>query len=143
MHAGYARVVCALYAFAVALSSPSRCAGAYFLSFVCDELDGRFARLLGQTSTFGAVLDMVTDRLATTCLLAVLCVLYPGWHLPFLLLIMLDVFSHWFQMYASLAAGSTSHKVRQQWVQLVAGSPWHMVGQRGPQGGAPSPPAIQ
>ena len=31
-------------------------------SFVCDELDGRFARKFGQTSTLGAVLDMVTDR---------------------------------------------------------------------------------
>ena len=33
-------------------------------SFVCDELDGRFARLLHQTSTLGIVLDMVTDRCA-------------------------------------------------------------------------------
>lgn len=30
--------------------------------FVCDELDGRFARMLNQSSTFGVVLDMVTDR---------------------------------------------------------------------------------
>jgi phosphatidylserine synthase len=33
-----------------------------FPSFVCDELDGRFARMLNQSSVFGAVLDMVTDR---------------------------------------------------------------------------------
>ena len=32
--------------------------------FVCDELDGRFARMLDQSSTFGVVLDMVTDRCA-------------------------------------------------------------------------------
>jgi len=32
--------------------------------FVCDELDGRAARTFDQTSTFGAVLDMVTDRSA-------------------------------------------------------------------------------
>lgn len=31
-------------------------------SFVCDELDGRAARTFNQMSTFGAVLDMVTDR---------------------------------------------------------------------------------
>lgn len=30
--------------------------------FVCDELDGRAARTFNQASTFGAVLDMVTDR---------------------------------------------------------------------------------
>ena len=28
-----------------------------------------------------------------------------------ILLIFLDVFSHWFQMYASLASGATTHKV--------------------------------
>lgn len=60
--AGYARVAAALYAFAVAFTSPFQCVAAYFLSFVCDELDGRFARMFNQTSTFGAVLDMVTDR---------------------------------------------------------------------------------
>lgn len=30
--------------------------------FVADETDGRFARKYNQTSTLGAVLDMVTDR---------------------------------------------------------------------------------
>lgn len=30
--------------------------------FVCDDLDGRFARMLKQNSTLGVVLDMVTDR---------------------------------------------------------------------------------
>ncbi len=31
-------------------------------SFVADETDGRLARKYKQTSTLGAVLDMVTDR---------------------------------------------------------------------------------
>lgn len=35
---------------------------------------------------------MVTDRLATTCLLAVLAVRWPACHLPALLLIWLDIF---------------------------------------------------
>ena len=35
---------------------------------------------------------MVTDRVATACLLAVLGVRYPRFHLAFLLLIMLDIF---------------------------------------------------
>lgn len=79
---------------------------------MCDELDGRFARMLNQCSTLGSVLDMVTDRVATSCLLAVLCVLYPRLLLPLLALLMLDIFSHWFQMYSTLAMGSASHKVR-------------------------------
>lgn len=32
--------------------------------FVCDELDGRFARMLNQSTMLGTVLDMVTDRCA-------------------------------------------------------------------------------
>lgn len=31
---------------------------------MCDELDGRFARALHQTSSLGLMLDMVTDRYA-------------------------------------------------------------------------------
>lgn len=107
---GYARVVAAIYAFGVALSDPAATVLAYFASFVCDELDGRFARKFNQSSTFGAVLDMVTDRVATTCLLAILCAVYPAWLLPCLLLIMLDISSHWFQMYSTLAMGATTHK---------------------------------
>ena len=100
----------ALYAFSVARSDPGRCFLFYLASFVCDELDGRFARMFNQTSTLGAVLDMVTDRVATSCLLAVLCYLYPAWQPVLLSLLMLDIFSHWFQMYATLAMGSATHK---------------------------------
>lgn len=39
-----------------------------------------------------AVLDMVTDRVATTCLLAVLCTRFPAYALPALVLIGLDIF---------------------------------------------------
>lgn len=107
---GYGRVAFAAYAFAVARRSPGAMIGAYLLSFVCDELDGRAARLLGQTSTLGQVLDMVTDRVATTCLLGTLGALWPPALLPCLLLVALDIASHWFHMYASLAAGASTHK---------------------------------
>lgn len=82
----------------------------YGASFVCDELDGRFARMLDQTSTFGSVLDMVTDRVATSCLLAILCSMYPSYQFLMLSLLMLDIFSHWFQTYATLAMGEHTHK---------------------------------
>lgn len=52
--AGYARVAAALYAFAVALQHPTAAVLAYVASFVCDELDGRFARKLNQCSTLGS-----------------------------------------------------------------------------------------
>ncbi|KAL6768283.1 CDP-diacylglycerol-inositol 3-phosphatidyltransferase 1 [Auxenochlorella protothecoides] len=107
---GYARIAFALYGFAVASTSPGAMVLSYALSFVCDELDGRFARMLNQTSTLGQVLDMVTDRVATSCLLATLCMLFPAWHLAFVVLLGLDIFSHWFQMYSTLACGVSSHK---------------------------------
>ncbi|RYR22669.1 hypothetical protein Ahy_B03g067974 isoform D [Arachis hypogaea] len=67
--------------------------------FVCDAVDGWAARKFNQVSTFGAVLDMVTDRISTACLLVVLSQVYkPG--LIFLSLLALDIASHWLQMYS-------------------------------------------
>lgn len=99
-----------LYAFAVAHKSPLHCMAAYFVGFCCDELDGRFARMFQQTSRFGAVLDMVTDRISTTGLLALLCLYAPNYCTGWISLICLDLASHWFQMYASLVCGEVSHK---------------------------------
>jgi hypothetical protein len=62
-------------------------------------------------------------RVATTGLLALLCCTYPALHLVFISLISLDIFSHWFQMYASLLAGSSTHKVRTQRRQLMGRIP--------------------
>nr|GMC46374.1 probable CDP-diacylglycerol--inositol 3-phosphatidyltransferase 2 [Ipomoea batatas]GMC55583.1 probable CDP-diacylglycerol--inositol 3-phosphatidyltransferase 2 [Ipomoea batatas] len=60
-------------------------------------------------STFGAVLDMVTDRISTACLLVILSQVYRP-SLIFLSLLALDIGSHWLQMYSSFLAGKTSHK---------------------------------
>ncbi|KAJ8436034.1 hypothetical protein Cgig2_007692 [Carnegiea gigantea] len=60
-------------------------------------------------STFGAVLDMVTDRISTACLLVTLTQVYrPG--LIFLSLLALDIASHWLQMYSTFLSGKASHK---------------------------------
>jgi CDP-diacylglycerol--inositol 3-phosphatidyltransferase len=131
---GYARIALALTAFAVADRMPGTCVALYGLSFVMDELDGRFARLLGQTSTLGAVLDMVTDRVATTGLASILYArairmvdggggtahLAVGLCLLLFGLVALDIFSHWFHMYAILATKGfgTSHK------DTSASQPW-------------------
>lgn len=107
---GYLRVVFALAAFSVANLDPLLFVAFYFGSFACDELDGRFARKFNQTSIFGAVLDMVTDRVATCGLISILCAAYQSWQPVLVGLMMLDVFSHWFQMYATLASGNKTHK---------------------------------
>lgn len=55
---------------------------------------------------------MVTDRVATAALLASLsgAAEYAPLRLQFLALMVLDVGSHWFQMYAQLLVGADSHK---------------------------------
>ncbi|PKA55951.1 CDP-diacylglycerol--inositol 3-phosphatidyltransferase 1 [Apostasia shenzhenica] len=103
------RVLLNIVAFAMCFSRKWLFAILYFISFMCDGVDGWFARKLNQVSTFGAVLDMVTDRVSTACLLAILSQLYrPG--LIFLLLLGLDVASHWLQMYSTFLSGKSSHK---------------------------------
>uniref|UniRef100_A0A7S2NIS6 CDP-diacylglycerol--inositol 3-phosphatidyltransferase n=1 Tax=Haptolina brevifila TaxID=156173 RepID=A0A7S2NIS6_9EUKA len=107
---GYVRVVLALIGYSYALSDYHVTISAYLVSQLLDAADGYAARVLGQSSKFGAVLDMVTDRASTTCLCVVLGRLYPDWILGLVMLVMLDMFSHWYHMYASLVQGSSSHK---------------------------------
>ncbi|KAK3020988.1 hypothetical protein RJ639_047537, partial [Escallonia herrerae] len=56
--------------------------------------------------TFRAVLDMVTNRISTACLLVILS--QPG--LVFLSLLALDIASRWLQMYSTFLVGKVSHK---------------------------------
>ncbi|XP_074311258.1 CDP-diacylglycerol--inositol 3-phosphatidyltransferase 1-like [Silene latifolia] len=106
---GYIRVLMNCVAFAICYSHKHIFAVLYFVSFVCDGIDGWFARKLNQVSTLGAVLDMVTDRISTACLLVLLSQIYrPG--LIFLSLLALDIASHWFQMYSTFLSGKATHK---------------------------------
>ncbi|KAL2512475.1 putative CDP-diacylglycerol--inositol 3-phosphatidyltransferase 2 [Abeliophyllum distichum] len=106
---GYIRIIMNCYAFAICFEDKYLFSVLYFISFACDALDGWFARKLNQVSTFGAVLDMVTDRISTACLLVILSQVYrPGF--IFLSLLALDIASHWLQMYSSFLVGKTSHK---------------------------------
>ncbi|GMP93790.1 hypothetical protein CsSME_00043491 [Camellia sinensis var. sinensis] len=106
---GYIRVLMNCFAFYICFSDKKLFSVLYFVSFVCDALDGWFARKFNQVSTFGAVLDMVTDRISTACLLVILSQIYrPG--LVFLSLLALDIASHWLQMYSTFLVGKVSHK---------------------------------
>ncbi|KAF0694748.1 Aste57867_14424 [Aphanomyces stellatus] len=98
---GYTRVALTAYSFYVALDDWQTAIVCYAISFICDFFDGYFARWFNQCSTFGAVLDMVTDRCSTAGLLVILSHLYPDQKLVFLFLMVLDFSSHWYHMYAS------------------------------------------
>ena len=91
---------------------PRRCSFLYSISCLLDALDGMAARKFQQSTRFGAVLDMVTDRCATACLLAFLSTAKPAYSIIFQLLIALDFSSHYMHMYATLVMGGQgqSHK---------------------------------
>ncbi|KAK3028554.1 hypothetical protein RJ639_039076 [Escallonia herrerae] len=76
--AGYIRILLNCVAFALCFYEKKLFSLQYFISFVCDALDGWFARKFNQVPvlTFGAVLDMVTDRISTACLLVILSQVY-------------------------------------------------------------------
>lgn len=74
-------------------------------------MDGLAARHFDQVTKFGAILDMVTDRVSTVGLLGLLCSISPRYCSVWIVLMALDLSAHWFQVYASLAAGRASHKV--------------------------------
>ncbi|KAK4285320.1 hypothetical protein QN277_002032 [Acacia crassicarpa] len=106
---GYIRVIVNCAAFYICFRNRILFCILYFFSFVCDAVDGWCARKFNQVSTFGAVLDMITDRISTACLLVILSQIYkPG--LIFLSLLALDIASHWLQMYSTFLLGKDSHK---------------------------------
>lgn len=111
---GYIRVLTALAAFHYAFARPLLFFVFYSISYALDAVDGVTARRFHQTSSFGALLDMVTDRVATAGLLSILAALAHdngdarfvttlGFSCPYstiyLFLMVLDVASHWVQMY--------------------------------------------
>jgi CDP-diacylglycerol--inositol 3-phosphatidyltransferase len=66
---GYCRIVLAVASLYYMNLHPRTCSLLYSVSCLLDALDGYAARYLDQSTRFGAVLDMVTDRCTTACLL--------------------------------------------------------------------------
>ncbi|XP_061159369.1 CDP-diacylglycerol--inositol 3-phosphatidyltransferase isoform X1 [Syngnathus typhle] len=107
---GYARIVLALVSFLLMPCCPIPASLCYMLSGLLDAFDGHAARALNQSTQFGAMLDMLTDRCATMCLLVNLALLYPSYAFLFQLSMCLDIASHWLHLHSSTVKGSASHK---------------------------------
>ncbi|GAP85695.1 putative CDP-alcohol phosphatidyltransferase [Rosellinia necatrix] len=109
---GYFRIVLAIASLYYMPLHPRTCSLLYSISCLLDALDGYAARYFNQSTRFGAVLDMVTDRCTTSCLLVFLSSAFPRWAIVFQGLISLDFASHYLHMYATLAMGGSaeSHK---------------------------------
>lgn len=107
---GFARVVLGIASLFYMNDQPYVAMTLYWLSAFLDVFDGMAARHFNQSTSFGAVLDMVSDRCTTLCLIMNCAMFYPGYLLAFQLLVVLDISSHWLQMYSSMMKGKTSHK---------------------------------
>jgi len=107
---GYSRIIFACLAFYYMFDSYVLFFIFYSLSAILDIADGHAARAFNQCSKFGAVLDMVTDRASTSCLIVVLSVFYPKYLLFYQFLIALDIMSHFAHIFSSLSHGAASHK---------------------------------
>ena len=109
---GYSRIILAIASLYYMPLHPRTCSLLYSISCLLDALDGIAARYFQQSTKFGAVLDMVTDRCTTACLLVFLASAFPRWSILFQGLISLDLASHYMHMYATLSMGGSgqSHK---------------------------------
>ncbi|KAK7206801.1 CDP-alcohol phosphatidyltransferase-domain-containing protein [Myxozyma melibiosi] len=107
---GYSRVILALASLGFMAYHPKACTWLYSISCLLDAFDGMAARRFNQSTRFGAILDMVTDRCTTSCLICFLSARYPSWSIFYQCLISLDLASHYMHMYAMLSSGVQSHK---------------------------------
>ncbi|EYE96716.1 CDP-alcohol phosphatidyltransferase family protein [Aspergillus ruber CBS 135680] len=92
---GYTRVIFAIASLYYMPLHPRTCFLLYSISRLLDALDGAAARRLGQCTQFGAVLDMITDRCTTTCLLMFIASAFPRWSIVLQGWISLDYSNHY------------------------------------------------
>lgn len=107
---GYGRIILALLSF---YFMPTNCLAAsicYGVSAILDAFDGHAARMFNQSTKFGAMLDQLTDRCGTMCLLVVLAQFYPRYTFWLQLSMAVDIASHWLHLHTSLLSGKDNHK---------------------------------
>ncbi|KAK2580111.1 hypothetical protein KPH14_012389 [Odynerus spinipes] len=107
---GYGRVILALISFYFMPSNYVIASSCYIISALLDAVDGHAARYFNQSTKFGAILDQLTDRVGTMCLLATLCMFYPSYSFWFQLSMAIDIACHWIYLHTTLLQGKTSHK---------------------------------
>uniref|UniRef100_T1J2Q7 CDP-diacylglycerol--inositol 3-phosphatidyltransferase n=1 Tax=Strigamia maritima TaxID=126957 RepID=T1J2Q7_STRMM len=107
---GYTRIILALISCYFMPTDYVTATSCYILSAFLDVFDGYAARWLNQSTKFGAMLDQLTDRCTTMCLLVVLSYFYPAYIFWFQLSMALDIAGHWIHLHATVMQGKTSHK---------------------------------
>ena len=108
---GYFRILLMFLSYTFSETSPLGFLSCYFTSQFLDMFDGMAARKFNQSTKFGAMLDMVTDRCSTIGLMLILSHKLPQYTILCHIFVWIDICSHWAHMLAQLQAGSTSHKL--------------------------------
>ncbi|XP_077255917.1 phosphatidylinositol synthase [Temnothorax americanus] len=107
---GFGRVILALISFYFMPANYVVASWCYVVSSLLDAIDGHAARYYNQSTKFGAILDQLTDRVGTMCLMVTLCLFYPAYTFWFQLSMAIDVACHWIYLHTTLLQGKTSHK---------------------------------
>lgn len=108
---GYARILLLGSSFYFMLNNYSLAILLYLLSALLDAFDGLAARLFIQSSVFGSILDMLTDRVSTMGILMTLGHLYVDYFFVFQMLLVIDIVSHWVHFFSASLQGKVSHKI--------------------------------
>lgn len=116
---GYIRILLLAYSFYHILSDYKLALASYLLSCLLDAFDGLAARMFDQSSRFGAMLDMLTDRVSTMCLLMILGLLYREHFFVIQALLVLDIVSHWLHFFASNLQGRSHKTSNAGWIMKI------------------------
>lgn len=103
--AGYARIVLAVVSFYYMPSNYVVAVWCYVVSALLDAFDGHAARHFNQSTKFGAMLDQLTDRCGTMCLLVTLSHFYPKYMFWFQLSMTIDIACHWLYLHTTTLQG--------------------------------------
>lgn len=112
---GYTRILFLLLSLPMMATDPFTAMGFYLTSALLDAFDGMAARYFNQTSSLGALLDMLTDRVGTCALAMAVMAMeeYREYAWAFQVFVILDIFAHWGHMhsiYTSNGSTDVSHK---------------------------------
>ncbi|XP_018359277.1 PREDICTED: CDP-diacylglycerol--inositol 3-phosphatidyltransferase [Trachymyrmex cornetzi] len=107
---GFGRVILALISFYFMSTNYVIASWCYVVSSLLDAIDGHAARYYNQSTKFGAILDQLTDRIGTMCLMATLCQFYVPYTFWFQVSMAIDISCHWIYLHTTLLQGKTSHK---------------------------------
>lgn len=116
---GYVRIGLLIASWHYATIEPYLFIICYSASYLLDMLDGFLARICNQNSSFGAQLDMVTDRVTSASMFLILMRLTVKkcedaervyWVTFFGLMFIFDFVAHFFHVNSNYAWGHSSHK---------------------------------